>query len=996
MYVPMVTMTSRTTLLSKTLQIIEKSESNRNANILFANMVVTSPAIDLKPEHLPIFMNMLASRRQSKPSPTSRQHLMSRLLPKATMKFSIQEPVIRIVLPPTEPAHQEHGDMDMLISSLSSISVDLESSHEAEGQMNYMLTSTFRLTSHVLYYRTASGIHHDLLHTETFDLKAQLTATPEVQVVATAYLSTFSLRLVRPEVVNALKQLVTRFRTDYKPRHRAPGPVNSQNFVRNIPIWLEQFKLECNDFVVEIAGVDKKISETVRGVAFQMDSWAVDYKCRKVEHDAGRMTPRRRTASRTMSVDESRGKSPGTSHKSSSKSKNPTDGRKLSFHARGFEGFIVESCDSWEQDPFLQVPMFDIGFSTSTDHDGPLLNIASPIKSIFLNYSLYRHYSIIVAATVGLDIIGKKPKISKAREKVFHPKDVHSRHESVWGNLDMVDSPMGIPEFVSLDIKIQHIKLKASMPADPPMMVEMHGVDSGRRRWGFPFLKAKNFRLYAESPKVQKCWARLISLRHFRVDFRDMKRSKDSITVSEKSIDLCADAIRLAIPHQMILYKITDNVINTFKSCEQMHHQFNTGSNEYILDKKPEGPKRVPKVTLRTKALLFELEDDPFETKLGMIYRVGLPEQRKRLAREEAFEIKAKKLEDSLKRKSWGQERSSEHPQPFKSRGRTRTYRGDNPSSLRSDAHELKPRSKSTARSMRYDPDHAHEPTESATVSIAEAWAKLQQHNSEAWIKRIKQAAELDRAKMSDAREAFWGHDDMPSDVGDGEHILGLPLRPSLMACFFNDVAITLDKPSFTMEELPEFLHRVGKGLPKDTLFSLLVPVSIKIDFSEAKVLLRDYPLPFIHVPQLRPGQSSRLSSWALKCDFVIAEEYRGGPESMRHCHVDIVPPSAPGAGDGFSINVRRTVSAVKSYSDIKVAINSSYATRITWCTSYQPAIQDMMMVFETFTKPHVDPSERTGFWDKIRLVLHSQISLGWEGDGDVHLTLKGMWPQNS
>ena len=49
-------------------------------------------------------------------------------------------------------------------------------------------------------------------------------------------------------------------------------------------------------------------------------------------------------------------------------------------------------------------------------------------------------------------------------------------------------------------------------------------------------------------------------------------------------------------------------------------------------------------------------------------------------------------------------------------------------------------------------------------------------------------------------------------------------------------------------------------------------------------------------------------------------------------------------------------------------------------------------MVFETFTKPHVDPSERTGFWDKIRLVLHSQITLGWEGDGDVHLTLKGMW----
>ena len=287
---------------------------------------------------------------------------------------------------------------------------------------------------------------------------------------------------------------------------------------------------------------------------------------------------------------------------------------------------------------------------------------------------------------------------------------------------------------------------------------------------------------------------------------------------------------------------------------------------------------------------------------------------------------------------------------------------------------------------MRYDPESAAGPTDNACVTKEEAWEKLQEHNSVAWIKSIRSALKQHRSRMSEAREMFWGPDEMPTESTDHETVLGLPPRPALMAAFFNDVAIAVDKPSFPLSDLPKFLHRVGKGLPEDTLFALLVPVSIKLTFSEAKVLLRDYPLPFIHIPHTRADQ--RGHSWSLQADFVLAEEFRGA-ESMRHAQVNIIPAQGLRQPD-YSIDVRRTVSPVKSYSDVKVSINTSYATRITWCTAYQPAIQDMMMVFETFTKPHVDPSERTGFWDKIRLILHSQITLAWEGDGDVHLTLKG------
>lgn len=982
-------MTSRTTLFSKTIQMMEITESDRNANLLSANVVVTSPAIDLKPRHLPILAALLHSRPKRAPrSKGQRTDTISRLLPKASVKLSIQEPVLRIVLPAAQTGLPD--DTDMLISSLSSISADLETLHESEGQSRYTLDSSFRLTSHSLYYQAASGMRHDLLQTETFELKAQLNASPEVQVIATAYLSSFSLRLARPEIVQGIKQMVIQFHTDYNPDKLRYPKVKSQpvNFLRKMPRWLEQFKLECNDFSIEVAGVDSKISEFTRGAALQMDGWTVEYKCKRGENSF-RPPPRRRATSRTVSRDESRRNTPNTRPMSSSK--DVTDGRKLSFHVRGLDGFMVDSPESWEQDPFIKIPIFDLAWTTNNDAEGPILHISSFSKSFFLEYSMYRHYNVIVAAQVLREAFGG---IAKVENEIVLASPIRTEpgypSHNEWGDLDFTESPLcDLTEFVSIDIKIQHIRIKASMPEDPAMMVEIYGLDTGRHRWGFPFLKAKHFRLYAESPKVDQCWARLVSMRHFRVDLRETKKRLEGKVVDEKSIDLSADAIRVAIPHQLILYKVTDNIINTAKACQQMHHRFKTGTNEYILEKKPEGPKIVPRVTLKTKALLLELEDDPFETQLGLIYRVGLSEQKKRLAREAAFEAKVQKMEERDRRKSWETNRT--HSYDPKSRGRAKSWKNDSsrPDSQQPDS---KARSKSIQpgpNNMRYDPESAAGPTENASVSTEEAWERLQELNSVAWIKRIRLTKEQHRSRMAESREMFWGHDDMPTDSTEGETILGLPMRPALMSAFFNDVNICVDKPSFPLSELPKFLHRVGKGLPEDTIFSLLVPLSIKLTFSEARVLLRDYPLPFIHVPHMRLGQ--RGHSWSLQADFVLAEEFRG-TESMRHAQVNIVPPiRADGVHHrGFAIDVHRTVSPVKSYSDIKVAINSSYATRITWCTSYHPAIQDMMMVFETFTKPHVDPSERTGFWDKIRLILHSQISLAWEGGGDVHLALKG------
>lgn len=293
---------------------------------------------------------------------------------------------------------------------------------------------------------------------------------------------------------------------------------------------------------------------------------------------------------------------------------------------------------------------------------------------------------------------------------------------------------------------------------------------------------------------------------------------------------------------------------------------------------------------------------------------------------------------------------------------------------------------------MRYNKDGLSGISSTCQTSIEEARERLNRLNAQTWKKRIDHALKTQNVSMNDIRSMFWGLDELPNDIEQKETVLAIPQRPALMALAVSDLDITIDKPSFPISEYPRYLHRIGKGMPLDTQYSLLIPMHVQINMGEAKIQLRDYPLPLLHFPAIGNIQSSRLPSVSMKTDFVIAEEFRD-VESSRISRVVVVPQEQNSSGEstgGFAVDVRRTVAPVKTYSDMSIDINSAYPTRITWGTSYQPAIQDMMQIIESFTKPAIDPSERVGFWDKIRLTFHSRINVAWRGDGDVHLILKG------
>ena len=995
LYIPMATMTLDTTLPSKTIQFSsDKDVAERNSNILFANLVITSPSLDLDPKHLPLLLAMFRnyeSRRQLPKRRNQKRSLLRRLLPKASIKISIHQPVVRVTLPPMEPEKKGTDEFDLLISASSSLSLDVESSH-ADGDLHYALVSTLRMNSQQLYYQTASGVKHNLLLTDHLELKLQLSALPDVVVMVNGNAQTFSVYVVRPEISEGLRQIVSQVQKDVRRRRGVPK-IKGVSFLRRLPSWLAHIHLQGSDFNLEVAGIDPEVSQHARGLGLHLESWTAEYQQTKGAETEAR-PPRRRAPSRTINRDEYllRPTAPSSPRKEVG---DATDGRRLALHLQGFEGFVLESEDTWETDPFIALQRMEMAFSTSADKQGPIFHVHTFFQSLYFHYSLYRHFAVGVASMVLKRSFNWNP--DKLKEAVLVSSNLQRtpRHLAVPSldgqDLDPTTAMRG--ETLTLDIKAQFIQIKADMPSDPPLMLHVHGLECGRHRWRSPFLQARLVRLYAESPHVKLVWCRIVSVKSLRLDYRQSKRRYGNIITEDKSFDIVTDAIRLAVPHQLVMHKIFDNIVNVTKTVKQLHHRFQTGNNDSVLDKFPEGPKHVPKLSLRSRAVLFELEDGCFEWKLGVIYRYGLMEQKQRLAREHAFDLKVKKLHQEDDRRGTSRYRAqSAHNQ----RGRSRTRRKEKDNKFRSKSENasdpMSPTIPQIEHPMRYDKEGCTGLSGSSRTTIEDARDKLNRLNAQTWKKRIDNALSSQEHSMDDIRSIFWGLDDMPDEVDHKEKILSIPQRPSLMAFVVSDVDILLDKPSFPLSDYPQFLHRVGKGMPFDTQYSLLVPLHVQLNTGEAKIMLRDYPLPLIHIPAVRSFHPSRIPSLSLKTDFVIAEEYRDF-ESTRVSRVVVVPPETTADGEptgGYAVDVSRTVAAVKTYSDMTIDINSAYPTRITWGTSYQPAIQDMMQVIENFTKPAVDPSERVGFWDKIRLTFHSSFNVSWKGDGDVHLILKG------
>jgi hypothetical protein len=266
----------------------------------------------------------------------------------------------------------------------------------------------------------------------------------------------------------------------------------------------------------------------------------------------------------------------------------------------------------------------------------------------------------------------------------------------------------------------------------------------------------------------------------------------------------------------------------------------------------------------------------------------------------------------------------------------------------------------------------------------------LAHFNSECWIQRFRTSLAEQGRREGDAISRAFGNRsiemNLPIDVMPPERTVPL-FRAKIQGLRLN-----IRSPNLDMSGVVKHMEDLGGEFPPGQEFSLLVPLDIHMEAAGVECTLRDYPVPLWRVPTVvgfKKGVSSSEPAFVCNMRLVIGEEL-AGDDSYVLVPCPIIPMDLGQNGSGeLVLQVTKTIMPVKTYAQPTIHIRTPSATDFTWGQSYQPAIQDLTKVLETFSHPPRDPSPKVGFWDKIRLVFHWKISVDF--DGPLHLHLKGM-----
>lgn len=295
-------------------------------------------------------------------------------------------------------------------------------------------------------------------------------------------------------------------------------------------------------------------------------------------------------------------------------------------------------------------------------------------------------------------------------------------------------------------------------------------------------------------------------------------------------------------------------------------------------------------------------------------------------------------------------------------------------------------------------------------MRVNEAWHGLQEHHSKSWRRHVDAALFEEKSTFEKLQnsyyrcsamtdqldEVFLDKDKKTAHLSDAFciDIVDLPQFPPLLDLSVMSMSLEFSPPEFDVKNSREFIFEVGKGQPLDTPLSTLIPFHLSWKSGKTWAQLRDYPIPFLLVPS--PNDSSLPESelsttttdsntsyaWTLSGNYVIADDL-GDLEATRSIHVPVVY-------DIYSIDIARTTTPLKFFSIVNIDVHNSTLSHICWSVPYQPAIQDITRVLDTFTKPPVDPSAKIGFWDKIRLIIHTRTQISFVGGGDLAIVMKG------
>lgn len=566
--------------------------------------------------------------------------------------------------------------------------------------------------------------------------------------------------------------------------------------------------------------------------------------------------------------------------------------------------------------------------------------VSEDIKLLSFKIELLHTYCLLVAAssmkTVFANSQARNSKNTQPK-KAGQGRQLPFAKPCVSGRVDIGDVHMAVtlPSDVRLFILLQRTHFCYSSAAVPSL--------------GFEWLMAA-----VESPEKPStgAWEEMARIRDCLIRFDKSTEGEGP----ERTISVNADGLNLHVPFGYTVHPIIDSTVVAVKATKQLLHQFLLDSNESVITPVAEAPKHLPIIKFEIRTFALEAQDDPFETRLNIIWRSGGDENQARAERDAAFETKLQALKRQNKNASQVSFTSTD-------------------SASTSDSSD-----EGDAAAQR-----------AAAVTAENARRRLDAFNASSWIRRFTNARAEQARREDAAKRRIYGrlpvkfdkHANLPIKLNSRAKVS--PLFRSTMS----KLRIQISPPSFPEPQLLNFLHEQGKGVPVDMEYSLLVPMRLSMEMAEWKIDLRDYPMPLLHFPPIdHPTQAATTPGVEVSFDCVIAEQL-GSHEALRHLPAIVVPAST-GRSDAieYGISVPRMAMPTKFFGSPVVNVNSSFTSRVVWGQSIQPAISDCIRVLEGITSPPQDPSPRIGFWDKLSLIMQGRVLFRF--NGQFHLYLKG------
>lgn len=488
-------------------------------------------------------------------------------------------------------------------------------------------------------------------------------------------------------------------------------------------------------------------------------------------------------------------------------------------------------------------------------------------------------------------------------------------------------------------------------------------------------LSGEYFRVCIQSPVEPNLWERLVIINKYKVttDVQNLKNQMKSdfvpIDGTIPGITLENESWHFTVPHKFAIYKLIDNFSTTFKFIKQLLYSFRTSKNDIIIFPHPVKTPSLPMIKLLSNRYILSIADDPFEAQMNVIFQIGLEEQKLRIAKWKEFD-------------------SSMDEKVTRSKG----------IKISDSVSEIINKSKITKRN-RFSESSSQKSTGSysnilnmISDTMEATYEKLQKNISTSWIRRVQNYKSKEREEFNKNFSFLWGNIDfssLPTNIG--KNVNDFTKYPFLSNLIMENVDVDLFRPSVGVQNVPQFIYRMGKKVPIDTKYSIMIPMHIDAKFSEIRWHLRDYPLPFVYVPTLENTQTKEPCSLRIHGDFIVAEDMIQSDQELRTVFVPLVPSIIVEDTDRYySLLVPRTITSLKFFTDLHFDVYSKDTSMITFGGSYQPAIQHMMQCIENISKPPLDPSKKTGFWDKVRYLFHGSLKISWKNSGRFEINLKG------